>query len=409
MNKQPTLAEALAEMTQSVTPCEETETLPLESLCGRVLAEALHAGADLPGHTQSAMDGYAVHADDRSATGTASYELTGTSWAGRPSDTPVPTGGCARIFTGAVLPPGTNAVIIQEQVEVSGTTVTTSHIPAAGENVRHAGEDVRSGEVLLERGTRIGNEHLGLLVAGGHAGARVIRAPRVACFSNGDELRAPGTTLGPGELYDSNRLVMADAIRECGGQISESACLPDCRDTIRDTLAGAAGTADLIVTSGGASVGDADYLVDVARELGEVRFWKLPIKPGKPVLFGQVAGAWLLALPGNPVSSWVTFRLLVRPLLAHLEGRLLQHPHRISVPLQEAVKKRAGRAEYQRGVLEADATGTVSVRSAGSQDSHRLRVLASANCLIELDAASTGANAGERVAVIPFSALRGPA
>lgn len=403
------LAEGLQALTESVQPVSRREQVAAVDLVGRVLAQPLQAAGDLPGHTQSAMDGFALCAGTGTGPSGANFRCIGTSWAGRPFRGRVAAGECVRIFTGAVLPDGADAVVIQEDADREGDDVTCRSLPRCDENIRHAGEDVRRGATLFASGERINSEQLGLLVAAGIVQAGVFARPRVSCFSNGDELRPPGTELQAGELFDSNRLVLQEDIREYGGAVIEGHCLPDCRDEIRRQLATAAEQSDLVVTCGGASVGDADHIRTVAEELGEVKFWKLPIKPGKPVLFGRIGDAWLLGLPGNPVSSWVTSRLILRPLLGILSGRPLTHPLTLRATLAEDLHKKPGRADYQRAVLSCLPGGSASVRSAGPQGSHRLAVLAAANCLVHLPAQSAGAAAGEEVSVIPFSALRGPA
>lgn len=407
MQRLNSLTEALEALTASVQPVAVEENLSVEQLAGRVLAEPLHAAGDLPGHTQSAMDGYALGAGAGSVPD--HYRCVGTSWAGRPFQGRVATGECVRIFTGAVLPAGADAVVLQEESGMDGDRVTFRCTPRPGDNVRRAGEDVRAGTVLMHAGKRVRSEQLGLLVAAGIDRARVRARPRVACFSNGDELRPPGAKLAGGELYDSNRLVLQEDIREFGGEVTGSRCLPDRRDEILAAVAAAAEQADLVLTCGGASVGEADHMRSVVETLGEVRFWKLPIKPGKPVLFGRLRDAWLLGLPGNPVSSWVTSRLILRPLLAMLGGRPLVHPLAQQAELMTDLHKKPGRADYQRGILSPRPGGGLCVQGAGRQDSHRLSVLAAANCLVHLSAESDGARTGERVQVIPFSELRGPA
>lgn len=389
-----------------VTPVEGHETLPLRDALGRVLHTPVHSTVDVPAHTNSAMDGYALAGTDLPADGERAFEVLGTSWAGRPFEGAVAPGECVRIMTGATLPAGTDTVVMQEHVRVEDdrAVIASGHKP--GQNRREAGEDIRAGEVAVAAGTLLRPAQLGLIASVGIGEVEVRRRPRVAIFSTGDELKGVGETLGPGQIYDSNRYSMHGMVTRLGLEVVDLGVV---RDTPEATLAAfeeAAAKADAIVTSGGVSVGEADFVVETLERFGRVGFWKVAMKPGKPIAFGHVRDALFFGLPGNPVSAMVTFYQLVQPALVALSGVVQADPP-VLVPAtcQSKLKKKAGRLEFQRGILERGAEGGYTVRSVGHQGAGVLRSMAEANCFIVLSLEQETVQPGTQVQVQPFAGL----
>jgi molybdopterin molybdotransferase len=380
-----------------------TESLALRSALERVLAEDVLSPGDVPAHTNSAMDGYAYRFSDLSRNSSNKIKLIGTTLAGHPFNTKVQPGECVRVMTGSPIPEGTDTVVMQENVEVAGDMVQIKKKPAAGENVRLAGEDLKKGSVVLQTGTRIRPPSLGLLASVGRAEATVYRRPRVAFFSTGDELRSVGQALEPGQIYDSNRYTLYGMLQRIGVEILDMGVVRDDRAAIEKAFADASENADVVITSGGVSVGDADFVKETLQKLGEVGFWQIAMKPGRPLAFGRINDALFFGLPGNPVSVMVTFYQFVAPALHRLMGENDVHavPF-IRVPSITPLHKRPGRTEYQRAILEPDNNGGLVVRSTGSQGSGVLHSMNQANCFIVLDRDSGNVESGTWVNVQPF-------
>lgn len=359
------------------------ERLALADALGRRIAEDIHLGHALPPFDNSAMDGYAyAHA----GLGAHPLRCVGESRAGAAYRGNLAAGECVRISTGAPMPLGADTVVMQEQVQREGALVQLLQTPAAGANVRKAGEECGPGTRLLKRGTRLCARTLALAATAGRDWLRVLRAPRVAIVSGGDELVPPGQPLQAGQIYDSNAPQLAALVDEAGGVALPAAAQIDDPLRLLDTLRRCASAADLIVSTGGASVGDHDHLPALLAEHGQVHFWKLQLKPGMPALFGEIDGKPVFALPGNPVSAYITFRALVWPALAVLQGLPLPQPARWRARLANALRKAHPRAEHQRGIHWIDADGQCWVRPQPSQDSHRLLALAQASVLLPLPA-----------------------
>jgi molybdopterin molybdotransferase len=388
---------------QAVPTVTAVEQLHLRAALGRVLAAAVVSAIDVPPFANSAMDGYAVRSRDCADT-PVRLRVSGASFAGAPFAGEVKSGECVRIMTGAVLPDGADAVLMQEQVERDGEQVAfAGEAVTAGLNVRYAGEDTRRGDRVLEPGTRLGAAELGLLASVGVSEVRVSRRLRVAFFSTGDELTGVGAPLSPGKIYDSNRYALFGMLANAGVECYDLGNIPDQRDAVRAAFRQAGDIADLVLTSGGVSVGEADYVTETLGELGEINFWRMAMKPGKPLAFGRLGNAVFFGLPGNPVSAMVTFYLFVLPAIRKMAGEPVRDPLLIEARCSETLKKAPGRAEFQRGVLHRAADGDWSVGSTGVQGSHLLSSMTKANCLIHLPAQSTGAQQGERVLVQPFA------
>ena len=384
-------------------PVTGIESIALRTALERVLAENVVSPVNVPAHTNSAMDGYALRAVDLSDRGVSELRLAGTTLAGHPYDGEVRRGECVRVMTGSPIPRGADTVVMQENVSVQGDAIRIDHNPVQGENVRHAGEDLQQGDVVLESGTRIRPPALGLLASVGRAEVAVYRRPRIAFFSTGDVLRSVGQPLEPGQIYDSNRYTLYGMLQRLGVDILDMGVVRDDREAIEKAFNEAATTADAVITSGGVSVGDADFVKETLQKLGEVGFWQIAMKPGRPLAFGHINGALFFGLPGNPVSVMVTFYQFVAPALRKLMGeKNVQAVPFIQVRCTTPLRKRPGRTEYQRAMLEANDNGELSVRSTGSQGSGVLHSMSQANCFIVLDRDSGDIDAGTRVNVQPF-------
>jgi molybdopterin molybdotransferase len=401
-----TVAEAQARILEGITPVTETETLPVREALGRVLAQEIVSPIDVPSHTNSAMDGYAVRAADMPETGVREFPVPGTSWAGRPWLEPIEPGQAVQIMTGGMMPEGADTVVMQEQVERDGDTVRIGSGHRAGQNVRAAGEDLATGQPVFSAGRQLTAADIGVLASLGLAEVSVYRCLRVAFFSTGDELRGVGEPLGPGEIYDSNRYTLHGMLQKLGVDIIDLGVVRDRRELIEQAFREAAASADAIITSGGVSVGEADFVKETLEKLGSMSFWKIAMKPGRPVTFGHIDDAVFFGLPGNPVSVMVTFFVFVRQALRKMTGAtaagdVLTLHARTTSPL----RKRPGRYEFQRGVLEQAGPGEFTVHSAGAQGSGILRSMSEANCFIMLEPDRTGVDTGEVVEVQPFQNL----
>jgi molybdopterin molybdotransferase len=379
------------------------EQLHLRAALGRVLVEAVVANIDVPPFDNSAMDGYAVRSQDCSDTSTSVLDVIGTSFAGKPYEGKVSQHQCVRIMTGAVLPQGADAVLMQEQVKRNEDQISFpgDHVNA-GRNVRYAGEDSRRGDTVLEPGTKLGAAEIGLLASVGVSEVRVSRQLRVAFFSTGDELTAVGSPLKQGQIYDSNRYTLFGLLSKLGVDCYDLGVIPDRREAVRAAFRQAGDMADLILTSGGVSVGEADYVTETLGELGEINFWRMAMKPGKPLAFGRMGNAVFFGLPGNPVSVLVTFYQFVLPAIRKMSGEKQRDPILIQARCVQDLKKAPGRMEFQRGILKREDDGSWSVTSTGMQGSHLLSSMSKSNCFIILPAESGGATSGEAVTVQPF-------
>ena len=400
------LDEARARILEAVHPVTGQETLDLRDALGRVLGEPVRSTVDVPSHTNSAMDGYALAGEELPATGERLFKVVGTSWAGRPHAGTVGSGQCVRIMTGATLPPGTDTVVMQEQVRSDGdaAVIGAGHRPL--QHRREAGEDIRSGDVAVPAGTLLKPAHLGLIASVGVGRVQVKRRPRVAIFSTGDELRAIGETLGEGQIYDSNRYSIYGMVARLGLDVLDLGVVRDRREDTQRAFEEAAANSDAIVTSGGVSVGAADYVVETLQKFGKVGFWKVAMKPGKPIAFGEVGRALFFGLPGNPVSAMATFYQLVQPALKKLAGGIeTDPPILLRATCQSKLRKQAGRLEFQRGILERDQQGGYVVRAASHQGAGVLRSMTEANCFIVLPLEQETVQPGSEVEVQPFAGL----
>ena len=352
-------AEALALLLAAASPVTDSEILPTLDANGRILAVAQSSQLDVPPKDNTHMDGYAVRAAD-CASGTATLTVSQRIPAGHVGQTLQP-GTAARIFTGAMIPDGADAVVMQEMCELDGDKVTIKHVPPAGEWIRRAGEDIRAGSVILSAGTRLRGQELGLAASVGLATLPVVRKLRVAVFFTGDELAMPGEPLKPGAIYNSNKFTLRGLLENLGCDITDYGIVPDNLSATRDTLRRAAQEHDLIVTSGGVSVGEEDHIKPAVEAEGCLNLWQIAIKPGKPLAFGEVnrsedrsGAAFFIGLPGNPVSSFVTFLLFVRPFILRLQGVQNVVPRAYKLRADFTQSKGDRRNEFLRAKINAD-------------------------------------------------------
>jgi molybdopterin molybdotransferase len=393
---------ALERIAELVEPLSDIEKVPVREALGRILAEDLISPVDVPNHTNAAMDGYAICATDLSR---PKLTVVGTAWAGRAFEGALEPGQCVRIMTGSVMPDGSDTVIMQERVERDGDTIRIVPGEKPGQHVRQAGEDLSAGSIALLGGQRLFPAELGITASLGIGQLFVLRKPRVAFFSNGDELRSISEPLALGEVYDSNRYTLHGMLTRAGVELIDLGVVPDDRARLQDTFEHAATMADLVITSAGASVGDADYVHEILNRIGEVGFWKIAMKPGRPLSVGKIGGTLFFGLPGNPVSVMVTFYQFVLPALRKLSGEQAISSFRCSAQVTNRLTKKPGRTEFQRGHLSLNDRGELIVKHSGEQGSGILSSMSRANCFVILPADSDGANIGDTVTVEPFAGL----
>jgi molybdopterin molybdotransferase len=395
-----------------VAPIAGVETLPVREALGRVLAENIISPIDVPSHDNSAMDGYAVRSADLSADAPTTLTEVGTAFAGKEYRGEVGPGACVRIMTGAVMPAGTDAVVIQEIVQVEGKHVTVPPGQQPGQHRRFAGEDLQKGKPALNAGALIRPAELGMIASLGIGEVKVKRRLRVAFFSTGDELRSITEKLGPGDVYDSNRYTLYGMLTRLGCEVIDMGVVRDDPALLEAAFGKAAALADAVVTSGGVSVGEADFTKQMMAKLGDVVFWKIAMRPGRPMAFGRIQtqsgttakSAYLFGLPGNPVAVMVTFYHFVRGALLHMMGRGDTDLPLVRVKSQSAIRKKPGRTEYQRGTLEQK-NGEWTVRLTGAQGSGILRSMSEANCFVVLHHEQGSVNAGDSVDVMLMDGL----
>ncbi|SHF50949.1 molybdopterin molybdotransferase MoeA [Vibrio gazogenes] len=396
------IEDAIQTMLADVSPIKISQKLSIETALGHVLAEDVRSPIDVPPFDNSAMDGYAVRTQDLTTTDT--LPLAGKAFAGQPFSGDWPANTCIRIMTGAPVPQGCDAVIMQEKTESTpeGIRFLTSHVKAQA-NIRPQGDDLKQNEVVLPAGSRLTVRDLPLLASLGIGQVLVLRKPKVAIFSTGDELKPVGETLNAGQIYDSNRYAIRPMLEKFGCDVLDLGIIPDDQARLTETFQKAQSLADVVITSGGVSVGEADYTRTILESLGKINFWKIAIKPGKPFAFGKLNHSLFCGLPGNPVSAAVTLYVLVQPMLAKLAGHTQwQAPAQMQAVSQVAFKKSPGRTDYQRGVFSVD-NGQIVVDNAGNQSSGAFRAMSTANCFIVLEQQRGSVEAGEIVTIEPFN------
>jgi molybdopterin molybdotransferase len=391
-----------------VQPVAETEKVPVREGLGRVLAEDVVSPIDVPAHDNSAMDGYAVRNDDLGANMPVTLTEIGTAYAGKAFTGVVRRGECVRVMTGAVMPKNTDTVIIQEMVTVTANRISIPPGQEPGQNRRLAGEDLQRGKPALLAGRMLRPADLGLIASLGIGEVKVRRRLRVAFFSTGDELVSVGAALKPGEVYDSNRYTLWGMLTRLGCEVIDLGVVRDEPEKLEAAFREAAARADAVVTSGGVSVGEADFTRQMMAKLGEVVFWKIAMRPGRPMAFGRVEAngksAYLFGLPGNPVAVMVTFYHFVRGALLCMTGRSDCELPLLRVKSEAALRKKPGRTEFQRGILERK-NGEWCVRLTGAQGSGILRSMSEANCFVVLGHEQGSVKAGDYVDVMLMDGL----
>lgn len=399
-----TVEQAQQKILGSIQALTMTERVQLHQAQGRILAETVQSTIDVPPYNNSSMDGYAVNTEQLNEP-PFTLKVVGTSLAGHPYSGVLETGECIRIMTGAMIPEGANASIMQENVERKNDTIHFTEIPKPYSNVRFIGDDIKQGDIILEQGRSLNAADLGLLASLGLSEVNVLRRPRIAFFSTGDELQRVGYPLQAGQIYDSNRYTLRAMLQKLDVDIIDMGVIRDEPEAVEQAFTQAMQQADMLITSGGVSVGDADYVTQTLEKLGKVNFWKMAMKPGKPLAFGQLGSCLFFGLPGNPVSVMATFLLFVRPSILKLRGNHLPTIAEIPATTLEPLKKAIGRKDYQRGICHQDASGQWFVKATGKQESHMLRSMSQANCFIVLARESGDITANSPVKIIPFEGL----
>jgi molybdopterin molybdotransferase len=381
-------------------PITEAEKIPTKEILGRVLAEDIVPRINVPAHDNSAMDGYAIRFSDVEKP----LREIGTALAGKPFHGKLGAGECVRIMTGAVIPPGADTVVIQEVVKKQGERVIVPPGQKKAQNVRYAGEDLKVGTAVLKSGKLLKPADVGLIASLGIGEVRVRRRLRVAFFATGDELASIGQPLKEGEVYDSNRYTVHGMLARLGVEAIDMGVIRDSPVALEKAFRTAAEKADVVITTGGVSVGEADFIKQMMAKLGEVLFWKIAMRPGRPMAFGRIGDAFLFGLPGNPVAVMVTFYQFVRDALLHMSGREDAPIPPLKAVSAESLRKVPGRTEYQRGILFKE-QGEWKVRTTGQQGSGVLRSMSEANCFIVLEHERGQVKAGEAVSVQLFEGL----
>ena len=394
------VATAISNMLKQIIAINESEQIELEQALGRVLAEDVISHINVPPHDNSAMDGYALRCED--LVNAKTLEMVGTSLAGIPFEGEVLPGQCIKIMTGAIMPTGADSVVMIENTKSKHNIVEFLQVPKYGNSVRKAGEDIQQGQIVVTKGTKITPAYLALIASIGIAEISVVRNVKVGLIATGDELTPPGQPLSKGAIYESNRYALTALLDSFPISLLDFGIVKDDKSALRKVFEQAGNHCDIVISCGGVSVGDADYVKGILDEIGTIDFWKVAIKPGKPFAFGKLDQAWFCGLPGNPVSSFVTFEQLVTPLLQKLAGQSTTAIPYFIAKASCVIKKRPGRADYQRGLFYRDEQGALWVKPNGKQGSGIMSSIAHANCYIVLEQDAEDVQTGENVKIQLF-------
>lgn len=402
-----TLSPAFLSVTQGqekilslVNTVTDTESCSVESSFGRVLAGDIISPVNVPQYTNSAMDGYAIRGDDLDR---QRYQIVAEVLAGHAYDRPLEKGQAVKIMTGAPTPELADTVVMREQATETSDGVTFSGATIKqGQNVRQAGEDLPMGSDVFSQGQRLSSAEMGMIASLGFGDCDVYRKLKVAVFSTGDEVQAPGSEQKANSIFDSNRFTIMGMLQNLGCEILDFGILEDDQQTMVDALQQASAQADVVITSGGVSVGDADYIKLALDQLGSIDFWRINMRPGRPLAFGQINDKPFFGLPGNPVAVMVSFINFVEPALRKMQGEVDWQPLKVNAIATESLRSRQGRTEFSRGVYQLDSRGQLTVATTGKQGSGILRSMSEANCLIEISPAVDTVKVGESVTIIPL-------
>jgi len=393
-------------ITRNCQQVTSTESVSLPDACGRILAEDIFSKINVPPTDNSAVDGYAFRFSDYNKTQNLLFNVKGRSAAGTPFDGELTEGDCVKIFTGAIMPAGCDTIAMIEDVEHVADSVRLPSGLKAGANRRFAGEDVIKGAQILAKGDFLRPQEIGRLACVGADHVPVYKKLRIALLSTGDELVSPGTVLPDGGIYDSNRYILAALLKKYGCTVSDHGIVEDKFETIRDTIADAASKNDLVITSGGVSMGDEDHVKAAVEANGSLHFWRIAIKPGRPLALGQIKGTPFVGLPGNPVAAMICAMQFVRPLIAAMSGqRSFELPTPIIGKAAFTMTKKIGRREWVRGRYHMDETGKIHIEKYSADGSGLISSLVWSNGIIELDENTSQINESDLLKIIPYSGL----
>lgn len=400
------VADAKQIIFDQITPIQNSVKVALRESLNQYLAEDIVSDINVPPHINAAMDGYALAGDDLPKHKSERYAVSSASFAGIPSEKAYKKGSVVRIMTGAVMPPFTDTVVPQEVVEVEADgVISIDNQQHPGQNVRYPGEDIAKGATVFKKGHQISPADLGIIASLGKGELNILRRPRVAFFSTGDELKSIGETLNEGDIYDSNRYTLYALLKNLDVDIIDLGVIRDTKESIEKAFINAAELADIVITSGGVSVGEADFIKPTLKKLGETHFWKLAMKPGRPLTFGSYHNSWFFGLPGNPVAVMVTFMQFVQPAINYLASGSIKPELLIKAKCIQDIKKRPGRTEFIRAIFSKSNNQELEVKLTGKQGSGILMSMSLANCFIHLPVESAGVNKDEMVQIIPFKSL----
>ncbi|WP_391090079.1 bifunctional molybdopterin-guanine dinucleotide biosynthesis adaptor protein MobB/molybdopterin molybdotransferase MoeA [Vibrio sp. NH-UV-68] len=382
-----------------IEPVQAKDNCAIENAYGRVLSTDVISPVNVPQYTNSAMDGYAIRSTD---IGRESYQVIAEVFAGHAYDKPLLEGQAVKIMTGAPMPINADTVVMREQAQSKGDSVTFNALIKPQQNVRQAGEDLEIGSHVFKQGQRVTSAEAGMLASLGFAHCSVFKPLKVAVFSTGDEVQAPGSEQQANSIYDSNRFTIMALLQQLGCEVLDLGILEDNQQAIMSALEKASHDADVVITSGGVSVGDADYIKLVLEQLGHIDFWRINMRPGRPLAFGHINKKPFFGLPGNPVAVMVSFINFVEPALRKMQGEINWQPLKVNAIAEESLRSRQGRTEFSRGIYQINPLGQLTVRTTGKQGSGILRSMSEANCLIEISPAIDTVKPGESVTIIPL-------